>query len=141
MAIQGGLRFDVPEEIESWTGLTVVVAIPKGHVNAPAASAQVGWFLADNAILLLPVVVFGLLWLLWWFKGRDLGERAAIVVRYQPPDGMCPLEVGTVIDERVDARDVTASIIDLAVRLRRGSHIGPGRHWSRVETRPGRGKE
>lgn len=39
-----------------------------------------------------------------------------IMVRYDPPQGLTPAEVGTVIDERVDLTDITSSIIDLAVR-------------------------
>ena len=40
----------------------------------------------------------------------------AIPVRYEPPEGMTPAEMGTVLDERVDMGDITATILDLAVR-------------------------
>ena len=52
----------------------------------------------------------------WYFRGRDLPGRGAIVVNYEPPDGLGPAEVGTLVDERVDLRDISAVIIDLAVR-------------------------
>ena len=39
-----------------------------------------------------------------------------IVVEFQPPDGLRPGQVGTLIDERANTLDVTATIIDLAVR-------------------------
>jgi uncharacterized membrane protein YgcG len=39
-----------------------------------------------------------------------------IVVNYEAPEGLRPAEVGTLVDERVDLRDISASIIDLAVR-------------------------
>ncbi|MHC5016818.1 MAG: DUF2207 domain-containing protein, partial [Planctomycetota bacterium] len=67
-------------------------------------------------ILLAPVIVFGGLWLLWRFAGRDLGTPGSIAVRYEPPEGLTPVEVGTIVDERMDRHDVTATIIDLAIR-------------------------
>lgn len=42
--------------------------------------------------------------------------KQAIAVRFTPPDGVRPGQMGTVLDERADLEDVTATIIDLAVR-------------------------
>jgi uncharacterized membrane protein YgcG len=112
----GHLRFEVPSGLGSWSGLTVVVGFPKGHVAAPGAATRAGWFLTDNAILLIPVIVFAGLWLLWRLAGRDLGTPGSIAVQYEPPDGLTPVEVGTIVDERLDRHDVTATIIDLAIR-------------------------
>jgi len=33
------------------------------------------------------------------------------------PEGLGPAEVGTLVDERVDQRDISATIVDLAVRV------------------------
>lgn len=44
------------------------------------------------------------------------GGRGVIQVQYHPPQDMTPLEAGTLIDERVDMRDVVAEIVDLARR-------------------------
>jgi uncharacterized membrane protein len=35
---------------------------------------------------------------------------------YEPPEGMTPAEVGTLVDNRPDTRDITATLVDLAVR-------------------------
>lgn len=43
-------------------------------------------------------------------------RRANVAVQFSPPAGTTPGEVGTLIDERADQRDVTATIFDLAVR-------------------------
>ncbi|MGW5054235.1 DUF2207 family protein [Actinokineospora sp. NPDC004072] len=40
------------------------------------------------------------------------GERVA----FASPDGILPGQAGTVVDERVDPRDLTATVVDLAVR-------------------------
>jgi uncharacterized membrane protein len=56
------------------------------------------------------------LFCLWWKKGRDPKGRDVIVAEYGPPDNLTPIEVGTIIDEKVDRRDISAEIINLAVR-------------------------
>ncbi len=43
-------------------------------------------------------------------------RRAPVAVQFHPPPGVRPGEMGTLTDERADPRDVTATIIDLAVR-------------------------
>ncbi|PKQ25965.1 MAG: DUF2207 domain-containing protein [Actinobacteria bacterium HGW-Actinobacteria-4] len=41
---------------------------------------------------------------------------APIAVQFEPPLGFRPGQLGTLIDEKADPRDVTATIVDLAVR-------------------------
>lgn len=77
---------------------------------------------------------------LWWTAGRDrwfgnmyyirdnpheerkpVFARETIVVEYQPPDvrggrRLRPAEIGVLMDERADTLDVSATIVDLAVR-------------------------
>jgi uncharacterized membrane protein len=72
---------------------------------------------------------------LWWRHGRDRryktlyyltndpAEHTAplfasknIVVEYLPPDDLRPAQMGVLLDERADPLDVTATIVDLAVR-------------------------
>jgi hypothetical protein len=43
-------------------------------------------------------------------------RAAPVAVRFTPPDGLRPGQLGTLVDERADARDVTATLLDLAVR-------------------------
>ena len=42
--------------------------------------------------------------------------KAPVAVRFDPPVGMRPGQLGTLIDEKADPRDVTATLVDLAVR-------------------------
>lgn len=48
----------------------------------------------------------------------DVGPRtkAPVAVRFTPPDGLRPGQVGTLVDEVADPHDVTATLVDLAVR-------------------------
>ena len=43
-------------------------------------------------------------------------KRAPVAVAFQPPPGLSPGQLGTLIDEKADTRDVTATLVDLAVR-------------------------
>jgi uncharacterized membrane protein YgcG len=47
---------------------------------------------------------------------RPLFEAKVGPVQFEPPDGMPPGLFGTLVDERADVRDVSATIVDLAVR-------------------------
>jgi uncharacterized membrane protein YgcG len=49
-------------------------------------------------------------------RRRGLFEPRPIPVEFRPPDGLRPAQLGLIIDERVDAVDVTSTIVDLAVR-------------------------
>ena len=112
----GSVRFEVEGSLEPLQGLTVAVGWPKGAVAEPTFWDKLGRLLADNFILLVPVVAF--VWLLRRYRTRgvDPEGKASIVVRYEPPPGATAGEVGTVVDEKVDLRDITATLVDLAVR-------------------------
>lgn len=43
-------------------------------------------------------------------------RRAAVSVQFAPPEGTRPGEIGTLVDEVADPVDVTATLVDLAVR-------------------------
>ncbi len=82
----------------------------------PSWLTRFGWWLGDNFVYGLIPLTFALCLGLWYAQGRDVPGRGTIVVEYQPPDDLGPAEVGTLIDEKVDMRDLSATIIDLAVR-------------------------
>ena len=97
-------------------GLTVVLGWPKGILTPPSVITQIKWILRDNPLMLLPLLSFMVMFLLWYFHGRDLGKRQSIIPIYQAPDSLLPAEVGSLIDERVNLVDISSTIIDLAVR-------------------------
>ena len=68
------------------------------------------------AAVVLVAGIYGVWWL-WWTRGRDRGgARGAIVAEYEPPDKLRPAQLGVVVDESADPRDLVATIVDLAVR-------------------------
>jgi uncharacterized membrane protein len=65
---------------------------------------------------LLPIFAFAVMFTMWWYKGRDPDPGMSVAPLYEPPKDMSPAEVGSLIDDSVDPRDVTSTIVDLAVR-------------------------
>lgn len=96
-------------------GLTAVVGWDKGFVTEPSAAAKVSMFLRSNWPLIIPLGVFAVMFWLWATRGRDPRLRP-IVAQYVPPEGLTPAEAGTLIDNAADMRDITATLVDLAVR-------------------------
>lgn len=110
-----GVRIVMPRQLEFREGLTAVVGWDKGLVPEPTATDRSFGFLASNWPLLFPIVVLAGMLALWWRRGRD-PRRLPVSVQYEPPDGLTPAEAGTITDESADMRDITATVVDLAVR-------------------------
>lgn len=72
-------------------------------------------FFRSNWPLLIPLLALFAMRHLWMRHGRD-PKRRPIAPMYEPPAGLTPSEVGTLVDNRADLRDVTAILVDLAVR-------------------------
>jgi uncharacterized membrane protein YgcG len=107
-------------------GLTVAVGWDPGIVRRPGALEQVELFLRGNWMFGIPLGVFALMFGLWYTRGRD-PRRRSVAPRYEPPEELTPAEVGTLVDNSPDIRDVTATLVDLAVRgfLRIEEHREP----------------
>jgi uncharacterized membrane protein len=86
-------------------------------------------------IYLLPIVSLAFCYLFWLLKGRDDSGRKVIVPEYEPPLDLSPGEVGLLQDFSATDREITATLVDLAIRgyirIRRISkkHIY-GNHYS-----------
>ena len=70
--------------------------------------------LSVNPIFVLPIVVLALIIGIQLYRVRRVSPTYA--PQYEPPDGLTPAEVGVIIDDKLDPRDVVATIVDLAVR-------------------------
>ncbi|HSM16348.1 MAG TPA: DUF2207 domain-containing protein, partial [Gemmatimonadales bacterium] len=108
------IRIAMPHRLEFHEGLTAVVGWNKGLVTEPTTTDRAIGFFESNWPLGLPIVAFFTMLSLWRRHGRD-PEPRPVPVQYEPPEGMTPAEAGTLIDNSADMRDVTATLVDLAV--------------------------
>ncbi|MGH9691281.1 MAG: DUF2207 domain-containing protein [Candidatus Acidiferrales bacterium] len=96
-------------------GLTAVAGWDKGFVHAPGTLQKAWLLLRSNWPFFLPILAGLAMFWFWWTRGRD-PERDAITVQYEPPDKLTPGECGTLVDDEASMRDITATIVDLAVK-------------------------
>jgi Predicted membrane protein (DUF2207) len=134
---EGGVPTAEQEDLTAGERVDFAIGLPLGTVPVNAKFAPNSTLAA--AFALTPQTVAGLLGLtvllligfglLWYARGRDAkalasdGGSVRVLadgpdghVAFASPDGVLPGQIGTVVDEHVDVVDVTATVIDLAVR-------------------------
>ena len=109
-------EFETNNPLPMRGGLTVDVYLPKGILQEPGAITRLFWFIGGNAIVFLPLVTLAVMFPLWWYKGRDPDPGVSVAPMYEPPPGISPAEAGTLLDDTIHPRDITSTIVDLAVR-------------------------
>lgn len=115
--VQGAeTRFETNHPLPMRGGLTIDVYIPKDILDEPGALTRFFWFLGGNPILFLPGVTAVGMFLLWWYKGRDPDPGMSVAPMYEPPAGISPAEAGTLLADEIHPRDITSTMVDLAVR-------------------------
>jgi uncharacterized protein (TIGR04222 family) len=140
------VNFSSTRTLASGEQMSVVTALVKGAVAVPPpmleARKRIFPFdafditpLTVGLSLLIAIVGVGLVAWNWWAHGRDrayltqyyltndprqgaapLFRHDPVVVEFEPPQNMRPAQLGLILDESADAKDVTATIVDLAVR-------------------------
>ncbi len=109
------VEFSTTRRLAPGEGLTVAVGWLPGAVARPPAAARLGRAIAEHWPILLPLLAFAFAFSAWRRTGRDPAPHA-ITVQYEPPDRLSPAEVGTLIDNTAQMHDITATLVDLAVR-------------------------
>jgi uncharacterized membrane protein len=115
-------RFVTKRNLQIGEGLTIAFGWEKGLVSPPSSWKRFLWAinLKENWVFLLPILSLAFMITQWYQKGRDPKVRESITVMYEPPkfnnQPLTPGEVGTLIDEKLDPRDITSTILGLAVK-------------------------
>jgi uncharacterized membrane protein len=110
------LEYSSNSAINPSEGMTIVAGWPKGITPEPTVFQKILDTTKDNWTLFAPIIVFIFMYRLWRKKGRDPKGRGTIIAQYESPDKLAPAEIGTMVDGSVDNKDVSSTIIDLAVR-------------------------
>ncbi|RPH87569.1 MAG: DUF2207 domain-containing protein, partial [Desulfobacteraceae bacterium] len=120
--LERGASFFSKRNLNVGEGLTIVLGWDKGVVTPPSAWRKFSWVVnfRENWVFLLPFFMALFMVRHWSVRGRDPEVRESLVVQYQPPKSneqpLNPGEIGALVDEKVDSRDLTASLIGLAVK-------------------------
>ncbi len=109
-------QFETTNPLPMRGGLTIDIYLPKDILKEPSALTKFFWFVGGNPIVFLPLVTFVGMFALWWYKGRDPDPGVSVAPMYEPPSGISPAEAGTLLDDTIHPRDITSTIVDLAVR-------------------------
>ena len=108
--------FTLQRGLYPYEGMTIGVGWPAGHISSRPSETQERLATAARWFpLVIPLIVFILAFKAWEKHGRD-PEEGSYVVRYEPVAGTSPAELGTLVDNRADMDDITATLVDLAVR-------------------------
>src|SRR5438046_9714589 len=122
----GGADFAATRPFPPRGQLTIVAAVAKGVIAEPAPiiardNGNVPVYFEPKP-LWLALAAFALVAGLAlpygrrYTAGRDPGHGRTIVPEYEPPDKIRPAQLGLILDESADTKDVTATIVDLAFR-------------------------
>lgn len=126
---QNQADFSATRILQAEENMSILLGFTKGMVPILTASKPrtetdyntiTPLFILGNIGGFLVVTIFGIGFTLFLFfkHGRDQKNLATdtIVAQYGAPDKLRPAEVGTILDERANTLDVTATIVDLAAR-------------------------
>ncbi|HEV2131151.1 MAG TPA: DUF2207 domain-containing protein, partial [Longimicrobiaceae bacterium] len=109
------VRVSAGRTLDPGEGLTVAVGWPAGVVQRPSEATRAVSAVQQWWPLVLPLLAFFGMFGHWKRHGRD-PRRRAIAVQYEPPTELSPAEMGTLVDHGADMRDITSTLVDLAVR-------------------------
>ena len=115
-------KYFTKRSLKMGEGLTIVFGWDKGLIFPPSSWKKFLWAInpRENWVFLLPIFSFLYMASRWYRKGRDPRVRESVTVMYEPPKfdnkPLTPAEVGTLIDEKLDPRDITSTIVGLAVK-------------------------
>ncbi|HTQ85362.1 MAG TPA: DUF2207 domain-containing protein [Candidatus Solibacter sp.] len=109
------VRYTASQPLRPGEGLTIVTGWDKGLVHEPGGLSKAWDFFTSNWPLGIPVLALMFALTFYFSYGRDPALRP-VSVQYAPPQGMSPAGAGALIDDSADMRDITATIVDLAVR-------------------------
>lgn len=116
------VHFSLKKRLVPGEGFTIAFGWDKGIVSPPSSFKKFLWQmnLEQNWVFVIPFMSLAFMVSLWIRKGRDPHVRESVTVMYGPPEHanlpLSPAEVGALVDENLDPKDITATIVGLAVK-------------------------
>jgi uncharacterized membrane protein len=124
------VNYSITQPLDINEGLTIVLGIPSGYIHKTYNTSKLN---SDSIIFYLLIFIVSSLVIVFSKVIKNLIERVTwrtkpkpvipkelkgkpITIEYNPPDNLTPIDIGTILDRRVDITDISSIIIDLAVK-------------------------
>ena len=134
------VNYSTTQPLNANEGLTIVLGLPLGYINkiylppsqksfftlALNFDSIFSFLLSFFELIIFPFLAFFIVIMIflkrltWKTKPKPVIPKELkgepITVEYNPPDNLSPIDIGTILDRRIDLTDISSVIIDLAVR-------------------------
>ncbi|MDK2921806.1 MAG: hypothetical protein PWR24_1363 [Desulfonauticus sp.] len=104
----GILYGETSRPLNPFEGITVAIWFPKDFLSQGSLGLNLKLFFLNNYSYFIPFLVFAFWYLLWLKFGKD--KKIVKMVHFKPPAGLTPAEVGYLIDDKGDNRDLISLI-------------------------------
>ncbi len=113
----------VAQNLSAREGLTVQGLLPAGYVSeyliagkrAPLTLEEIATFIVIG-LSILGALLIAWIFLLRYLRKRGRKKAQTVIAQYEPPSNLTPGEIGLLQDDTSGMREITAMLIDLAVR-------------------------
>lgn len=108
--------YQTTRSLESFQGLTIGLKLPKGLIDEPSFLQKNSNIFLQILFYFIPILLGVHLYKKWQRDGKDPETRGTIIPYYFPPKDISAGEAGVIKDEKSDISDITATVIELAVK-------------------------
>ena len=113
------VTIEAAKALNSYEGMTVVVAWNKGIILPPSDTQQMQWFVADHKVSILAagsfIAILLYFMLAWFFVGRD-PKGGAVIPLFTPPHGLSPAACQFILDRKMQPSSFSAALVNMAVK-------------------------
>ena len=112
------------ENVPAYSPITINANLPDGYTSnfleANKKRPVDLWEAVKVTLIVLGIIVLvvGSITIVFarWWSARRKRKNQTVIPEYDPPEGMLPAGIGLLEDDTTDAKEITATIIDFAVR-------------------------
>lgn len=120
----GGTTAQVAQTLLPGSGMTVVFDMPATAVSGylEARPPTIGERLEELLPVVIALLITGVVLLVFaslfvrWLIARRRRKRKVVIAQYEAPDGLLPGEIGYLLDDAGDMKEITATLLHAAVR-------------------------
>ena len=96
--------------------LSTVTAFPVGSFANYTWKDTLREHITDLIAGVMLLVLAFMAFVYWWRNGKDYKGRGVIIAEYKPPKDIVVLSAGILQDYRLDNKDITAAMDDMAIK-------------------------